>query len=172
VTVSRRFLEKLEAAKAALSHALPGAGADEILEAGLDLLLERVAKRRGLVEKPRPPREAKGSAPGKPASPYVPAHVRREVWKRDGGRCQFPLDGGRVCGSTHCLEIDHIKPRALGGESTIENCRIACRAHNGLAARRVFGDAWMDRYSRRERRSPEARSRPPAAGGHLRRGES
>ena len=53
VTVSRRFLAKLDEARAALSHSHPGADADEILEAGLDLLLERQARRRGIVEKPR-----------------------------------------------------------------------------------------------------------------------
>ncbi len=53
VTVSRRFLAKLEAARAALSHARPGATAEEILDAGLDLLLERQAKRKGMTEKPR-----------------------------------------------------------------------------------------------------------------------
>src|SRR5437016_10447588 len=42
VTVSRRFLEKLEAARAALSHARPGASAEDVLEidkgaAALDL---------------------------------------------------------------------------------------------------------------------------------------
>jgi hypothetical protein len=36
ITVSRRFLQKLEAARAALSHAHPLATAEEILEAGLD----------------------------------------------------------------------------------------------------------------------------------------
>src|SRR6266542_2453702 len=36
VTVSRRLLEKLDAARAALSHSHPGAGAEEIIEAGLD----------------------------------------------------------------------------------------------------------------------------------------
>jgi 5-methylcytosine-specific restriction endonuclease McrA len=77
--------------------------------------------------------------------------VKREVWTRDGGKCQWRLPDGRVCGSTHRLEIDHVRPRALGGESTIENCRIVCRAHNGLAARRVFGDEWMDRCARRKR---------------------
>jgi hypothetical protein len=73
VTVSRRFLEKLEAARAALSHSHPGAGAQEILEAGLDLLIERNAKRKGLVARPRrePP-------PAKPE--HVPAHVKRAVW--------------------------------------------------------------------------------------------
>ena len=47
VTVSREFLAKLEAARAALSHSHPGASAQDILEAGLDLLMERHDKRRG-----------------------------------------------------------------------------------------------------------------------------
>ena len=38
VTVSRRFLAKLDAARDALSHSHPGATNEEILEAGLDLL--------------------------------------------------------------------------------------------------------------------------------------
>jgi hypothetical protein len=150
VTVSRRFLEKLAAATDALSHSHPGATPDEILEAGLDLLLERVAKRRGLVKNPHP-------TPRPSSNPdYVPAHVRRAVWERDGGRCQFRLASGEICGSTHRLEIDHVEPRALGGPSTLENCRLACDAHNDRAARRVFGDAWMDRFTRDPRARPTA----------------
>jgi hypothetical protein len=62
LTVSRRFLEKLEAARAALSHSKPGASEQDLLEAGLDLLLERHAKRRGLVSKPmREPKPANRS---------------------------------------------------------------------------------------------------------------
>src|SRR6266545_4026071 len=141
VTVTRRFMEKLAAARAALSHSHPGASEDEILEAGLDLLLERHAKRKGLVEKPRrePP-------PAKPD--HVPAHVKRAVWKRDEGRCQWPVDGGGVCGSTHRVELDHIVPRGRGGPPTAENTRCLCRFHNQLAARQVYGDAWMDRCKR------------------------
>jgi hypothetical protein len=139
-TVSKRFLEKLEAAKAALSHSRPGGTAEEILEAGLDLVLERAAKRKGIVVKPRviPP-------PSK--EDRVPAHVRRAVWKRDGGRCQWPIASGGICGSTLRLELDHVVPRARGGPSTIENLRLLCRAHNDIAARQVLGDAWMDRFT-------------------------
>ena len=151
VTVSRRFLEKLAAAKAALSHSVPGGNEEAILEAGLDLLLERAAKRRGLVERPRP--EPKPST----QEGYIPAHVKRAVWKRDQGRCQFPLEGGGVCGSTHQVEFDHVIPRARGGPSTVANVRLACRVHNFAAAREVFGHAWMDRYTRGGvRRSSEA----------------
>jgi HNH endonuclease len=154
VTVSRRFLEKLEAARDALSHSHPGAGADEILEAGLDLLLERAAKRKGLVENPRrepPPTTDRG---------HVPAHVRRVVWERDGGRCQYPLASGGVCGSTLRLELDHVLPRAQGGPSTIDNLRVCCRFHNGLAAREAYGDAWMERYTRGRRARQRAEPRP------------
>ncbi len=148
VTVSRRFLEKLEAARDALSHSHPDAGLEEILEAGLDLLLERSAKRKGLVKKPR-------TVPPPSADPdYVPAHVRRAVWKRDGGKCQWPLDSGGVCGSTRRVELDHTIARALGGPPTILNLRGLCRAHNLLAARQVFGDACMDRYARNPRDAP------------------
>src|SRR5512133_3869704 len=53
VTVSKGFMKKLEAATDAMSHAMPGATPEEILEAGLELLLEKAAKRKGLVAKPQ-----------------------------------------------------------------------------------------------------------------------
>jgi hypothetical protein len=58
------------------------------------------------------------------------------------------LPNGEICGSTHQLEIDHVRPRALGGPSTLENCRVACKPHNGLAAREIFGDTWMNQFTR------------------------
>jgi hypothetical protein len=141
VTVSRRFLEKLEAARAARSHARPGASAEEILDEALDLLLAREGKRRGEVEKPR-------EQPRPTSSPdHVPAHVKREVWERDGGRCQWVMSSGDICGEAHLLQLDHVVPRARGGPSTVGNLRLLCAGHNLLAARRVFGDAWMDRYA-------------------------
>jgi len=115
VTVSRRFLDKLEAARAALSHSHPGASAENILEVGLDLAAQ--AKRKALVEKPRKARPS--------ANPdHVPANVKRTVWLRDGGRCQWRLDSGGICGSTLRVELDHVVPRARGGPSTVENTRL------------------------------------------------
>jgi hypothetical protein len=150
VTVSRRFLDKLAAVRDALSHSHPGASTEELLEAGLDLLLDRRAKRNGLVAKPR-----NAARPSK--TDAVPAPVKREVWKRAGGRCEWKLHSGERCGSTTRLEYDHITPRAHGGPSTIDNVRLACREHNLLAARQVFGDPWMDRF-RRGVSSPSASS--------------
>jgi hypothetical protein len=140
VTVSRRLLEKLEAAKDALAHACPRATAAEVFERGLDLVLAQHAKRKGLVEKPRKePRPSRTDA--------IPAHVKRAVWRRAGGRCEWVLESGERCDCTRMLEFDHVVALALGGKSTIENIRLACRPHNLLAARRVFGDTVMDRYA-------------------------
>jgi 5-methylcytosine-specific restriction endonuclease McrA len=177
LTVSRRFLEKLETARHARSHARPGATAEAILEEALDLLLERQARRRGqskrrrvATRRARPSQEAGRLAEGRTEpqseSPtYVPAEVRAEVWSRDEGRCQWPTHDGASCGSTWQVEIDHVRPRARGGSPAPANLRLLCRFHNDLAARQSYGDAWMDRFTRREARGGrEAPSRPVGSG--------
>jgi hypothetical protein len=172
LTVPRQFLKKLEAARDALSHSHPGATEGQVIEVGLDLIVKRHAKRRGLVAEPRKPRAARDTSSSTPApesaspaasppgrSRHVPAEVMREVWERDGGCCAWPLEGGGVCGSTYQLEYDHYPlPFALGGPTTTANGRILCKPHQDVHARMVYGDAWMDRFTRK--RSPEAPQGP------------
>jgi hypothetical protein len=150
VTVTTRFAKKLEQARAAR----PGATVEDLLESGLDLLLSQAAKRKGLVEKPQ-----KKLRPSK--AEHIPAHIRREVWKRDGGRCQWRIHNGELCGCTEGLQFDHIEPLALGGTSTVDNVRLLCAAHNREAARLVLGD-WVLRYTRKGRavRAPAASAAP------------
>ncbi len=45
--VSREFVAKLEAAKMALSHEMPGASMEHVFEAGLDLILARFRRHGG-----------------------------------------------------------------------------------------------------------------------------
>ena len=141
VTVSKRMLAKLDRARAGQLHAQPRASAGEVMEAALDLLLEQQARRRG-GGGTRPQANPRPSGPD-----HVPVAVRRTVWERDGGRCQWPLDGGGTCDSTLRVELDHVVPRARGGPSTIDNCRLLCRAHNDLAARIAYGKDWMDTFT-------------------------
>jgi hypothetical protein len=122
---------------------MPGADAEAILSAGLDLLLARDAKNKALVEKPR---STPADPEGAPGSDHVPAAVRREVWKRDQGSCQFPLDSGGVCGSRLRVQVDHIIPVAPGGKSVPGNMRILCARHNLWAARQKLGHGLMNRY--------------------------
>jgi len=158
VTVSKRLLAKLEAARDGLAHAIPGASTEQVLEAALDALLARQAARKGLVKRPRAPAAAANAAAGLAVGPEettgtnrgrrsIPAQVRREVWTRDGGRCQWPLASGGVCGATRSLELDHVVPLARGGPTSAANLRVTCRFHNQLAARRAFGDAFIDRFA-------------------------
>jgi hypothetical protein len=179
ITVSLQLLKKIEAAKAGLSHVIPGATAEQVLEAALDLLLERQARARGLVKRPRASnapiatpnpnlgdtststsgQAPMGTTPNTRAPVHrrtgsretIPAALKRAVWERDQGRCQWPLDGGGRCGSTHLLELDHLVPWALGGTSTLEGLRLLCHGHNQLAARQVFGERCVKRYRGRHR---------------------
>jgi hypothetical protein len=144
ITVSRRLLAKIEVLREDLARGGPALSSAEVLEACVDLMLARRDQRKGLVAKP--------SAAIRPSkTDAVPAHVRREAWLRAGGRCEWTFDSGERCGCGTRLELDHVVPRARGGPSTIDNVRILCRSHNDLAARLAFGDAWMDRFTRKRR---------------------
>ena len=61
----------------------------------------------------------------------IPAAVKREVWRRDRGRCRYvDRASGRRCGSQHLLQIDHVVPYARGGAAEPNNLRLPCAAHH------------------------------------------
>jgi hypothetical protein len=158
LTVSRDFLDKVEQARAALSHSHPGASTDTIFEVGLDLIIERHAKRRGLVKNPRKrqaPRQRSAPVSPTPAAArararYVPAAIRRAIWTRDQGKCQWPTHDGGICGSNCRVETDHAaKPFAKGGRILKpEDGRLLCKFHQDVSARQVYGDEVMDHYTK------------------------
>jgi hypothetical protein len=74
MTVSRRLLDKLAAARDALTHSHPGASEETILELGLDLIIDRHRKRRGIGAKPRKRGDGAADAPA-PVAASVPAPV-------------------------------------------------------------------------------------------------
>src|SRR6185369_10728877 len=88
---------------------------------------------------------------------YCPAAVARAVFLRDGKRCSYVSKDGRRCSARRCLELDHVDPFAVGGECTLENLRLRCRAHNQRYARLYFGDARVS-VARNESRSPHLRT--------------
>jgi Holliday junction DNA helicase RuvB len=53
----------------------------------------------------------------------IPSEVRREVWRRDEGKCV-------KCGSRENLEYDHIIPIAKGGSNTARNIELLCENCN------------------------------------------
>src|SRR6187431_131309 len=83
---------------------------------------------------------------------HVPAAVARAVFLRDGQQCSYVAPDGRRCSARRCLELDHVHPWAEGGESTIENLRLRCRAHNQRYARQYFGKSRVEAGVQRARR--------------------
>lgn len=132
-TAGDDLLRKIERGKELLWHKFPGGRLEHVIGQALDDMLR---KRDPALQVARRA-EHKASLRGR----YVPRGVRLEVWRRDEGRCAFVGHDGRRCEERSGLEYDHVKPLALGGETTAENLRLLCRAHNQLRAREVFGDA-------------------------------
>lgn len=78
--------------------------------------------------------------PSRPArrSRRIPAAVRREVWRRDGGRCGYVAADGVRCSATTLLEYHHRVPVADGGANTVDNTMLVCVMHHRRESARVF----------------------------------
>ena len=132
-TVSRETHDKLRRVQDLLRHAVPNGDPAAIFDRALTVLLETLEKRKlAQTARPRP------VANPRSGSRHVPAAVKREVWKRDDGRCAFIGTDGR-CSERGMLEFHHVIPFADGGETTSANLQLRCRAHNGYEADLFFG---------------------------------
>jgi 5-methylcytosine-specific restriction endonuclease McrA len=124
-TMSRQVLDKMKRAMDLLGPKVRRDDVATLFEHLLDMALPVLEKKRcAATARPRAPRAKQGSN-----ARSIPAHVRREVWQRDGGRCTFQSATGRRCECRRGLELDHVKPVALGGEASTENLRLLCRTH-------------------------------------------
>jgi 5-methylcytosine-specific restriction endonuclease McrA len=146
VTIDRACKEDLETLTSLLSHKIRDGDLAAVLHEAIRCALEKHGRRKGVVA-PQRERKTDQQPPSADApTRTIPATVRREVWKRDGGRCAWVGPDGRRCDSRWKLELDHIHPQALGGPSTLDNLRLACRPHNMLHAERTYGREHMDRF--------------------------
>jgi 5-methylcytosine-specific restriction endonuclease McrA len=137
LTISRETYDKLRRVQALVRHTIPTGDPAEIFDRALTLLLNDLERRRcAAVASPRAPNARQ--AQNGDRSRHIPAAVRREVWRRDEGRCAFVGRGGR-CTETTFLEYHHVRPYAAGGEPTTANIELRCRTHNAYEAALFFG---------------------------------
>lgn len=128
VTIGAAARERLRQIQALMRHRLPNGDPAAIVEFALEVLHADLLKQKAAqVAKPRSGRQAR-EAKGR----YIPASVKRDVWRRDQGRCAFVAPDGRRCGSEQGVEFHHVQPYAVGGEATTTNIEMRCRAHNGF----------------------------------------
>lgn len=133
IPITGELKEKLDRLKMHLSHQNPFLSYERLLSQMADSMLSEIEKKA--YPKPAPKRSATPTLKVKKTSREVTRHIpwplQREVRKRDQGSCSFrDPKTGRRCTSIYQLEIDHIKPYALGGGHSAENLRLLCRAHN------------------------------------------
>lgn len=143
-TVSSETRDKLRRVQDLMRHTVPNGDVAAILDRALSLLLEELERRKvGATERPR------RTHPTGPESRHIPASVRRQVWKRDDGRCAYVGSHGR-CTETGFLEFHHVRPYAAGGRAVVENIELRCKAHNGYEAELFFGESFIVRETRSE----------------------
>lgn len=141
VTLGQTARDQLKQLQDLLAHQIPNGDAAVIVERALDAFLTQVLKRKAaIVEQPRAPKVA-ARVPRRTRP--TPAAVRREVWKRDQGRCAFVGEDGHRCNETRCLEFAHLDPWGKGGEHSERNVAMRCRAHNAFEADRDYGTSFM-----------------------------
>ena len=159
-TLCESDFEEFEQARAIVSRKRPGATVEDVLiEMTRFYLQQKAPKKRGALKKGRATK-AKSALSARAAanktttnnatienpatknhrSRHIPLPIRDEVMLRDEQQCTFVGHNGRRCNSTHNLQMDHIKPWALGGGSNATNLRVLCAAHNRHQARKTFGN--------------------------------
>lgn len=92
----------------------------------------------------------------------VPRHeapfTRRNLFLRDDFTCQYCGKNGPA----HHLSVDHVQPKSRGGQTSWENCVLACIGCNALKADRTPREAGLrlQRKPSRPRWTPYLNLRP------------
>jgi hypothetical protein len=105
--------------------------------------------RRGLLDKPY-------NTPSLPLdigySDSIPAHIRRAVLLRDR-TCAWPRCGRPA---VYC-DVHHLRHKADGGETSVENCALVCQFHHDVCIHRRGWQLILHPDGTTEARSPDGR---------------
>jgi hypothetical protein len=132
LTLNKKQNEMLNKVKALISYANPNPTTAEIFELmALDYLKRKSPDREVRNYKTTSATEVTAHQTLIAKRNPIPANVKRYVWKRDHSCCQFKNPAtGKMCGSKHFIEIDHIKRVRHGGDNDPRNLQLLCHAHN------------------------------------------
>jgi 5-methylcytosine-specific restriction endonuclease McrA len=130
----------------AMRREIPDGDPSALITRALRACRQEMAKR--MFAETNRPRAGRGVKPG---SRDLPAAVQRAVWRRDGGRCAFVARNGRRCTERSYLEFHHVAPYGIGGEPTVSNVALRCRAHNEYESELAYGAEAARRWRQRPR---------------------
>lgn len=130
-TISREVYEQVQYAKSLVSHSLE----TQDLIGFLKYTSQKIIKDKTAVKaKPEVKTEflRQSTDSESTATVAVKDSVRRHLLQTQK-YCQFRDPVSRkLCGSTHFLQVDHIKPKWAGGGNHPENLQLLCQKHNLL----------------------------------------
>jgi hypothetical protein len=139
LTISRATRDKLRRAQELLGFHVAPNDVATVLDLALDALTRELEKKKcARTERPRQTPAAPSENPR-----HIPAELKRQVRERDQDQCTFVSDSGRRCSERKSLEIHHIREVARGGQATLDNVCLRCRAHNLFEAECTFGQEFM-----------------------------
>lgn len=143
-TASEEMRSRIARLRDLLRHRIPDGDLAAVIDAALIDLLAKLEQKKygGEVSTPRSKPTVQGRSTAAPVPSKTPAAhsrriaqaVRREVWRRDAGRCRFIASSGARCTATGFVEFHHLAPFARGGGGDITNLELRCHAHNAHEA--------------------------------------
>jgi hypothetical protein len=166
-TASAELHDKIERLRALMRSSVPDGDLAAIIDAAVTEKLERLEARR--FARTMAPRKELSKSDTTPRTREIPAAVKRAVYERDEGRCRYVDERGRRCTAREGLEFHHRHPFGFGGNHSVENVSLACRAHNGYLAEVDYGRPAMARHRRSGSRllepipSPSPSRDPPSS---------
>jgi len=173
LTIGEATCARLERALDLMSHENPSRSLEAVLDRALDVLVKELERTKlaktKRAPKTKPPANATRKREHETKNDVKPTErdeksitragaaeirrirkraiarpIRREVFERDGEQCSFVGESGERCSCRSGLELDHIRPWAIGGPSDVVNLRVLCRGHNRLVAEDWFGKARIE----------------------------
>jgi 5-methylcytosine-specific restriction endonuclease McrA len=101
----------------------------------LDALADSFLEKHDPVRKAE--RVAKKIIPQQVSKPVgtIPARVRHEVNRRDGGQCTYVHPEFGRCRSRQWLDLHHVQPKSRGGLNETANLTTLCTAHHRMGHR-------------------------------------
>jgi hypothetical protein len=145
-TASAELHDKLERLRALMRSSVPDGDLAVIIEQAVTEKLERLEARR--FARTEVPRRGLSESDTSPKARQIPAAVKRAVYERDEGRCRYVDEQGRRCKARDRLEFHHRRPFGHGGDHSVENICLMCRAHNGYLAELDYGKRAVARHRR------------------------
>jgi hypothetical protein len=147
-TIDNHLQNKLNHIKNLISHKNANPSMNELLATMADIVIEQLEKKKGINKKvhtsskhcvTKKPSQNDSPFQLKNRSRYISKNVRREVYQKAKGQCEYVSPEGNRCQCRKFLQYEHTVPFSKGGLSNTATLVLFCSEHNALRAKQEFG---------------------------------